>query len=150
MEDVMKVRDVMKSPVRTIERSSTIGDALQKMRNHGIRHLPVLDDQHLVGIISLRDLSNPGLPGRWHQTPWLSGTPVEWVMKSPVITLSASAGLSEAASLMRGRRINCIPILEGDRLVGIITASDLLQLIEDRETESWRPGLGRAVGALQG
>ena len=145
----MKVRDVMKSPVRTIERSGTIGDALQKMRNHAIRHLPVLDDQHLVGIISLRDLSNPGLPGRWHQTPWLSGTPVEWVMKSPVITLSASAPLSEAASLMRGRRINCIPILEGDRLVGIITASDLLQLIEDRETESWRPGLGRAVGALQ-
>lgn len=143
----MKVRDLMKSPVRSIERSETIGDALQKMRNHGIRHLPVLDDQHLVGIISLRDLSNPGLPGRWHQTPWLSGTPVEWVMKSPVITLSANAPLSQAASVMRAQRINCIPVLEGDRLVGIVTASDLLQLIEARETESWRPGLDRAIGA---
>lgn len=146
----MKVRDVMRSPVRTIERSETIGDALQKMRNHAIRHLPVLDDEHLAGIVSLRDLSNPGLPGRWHQTPWLSGTPVEWVMKSPVITLSANAPLSRAASVMRSERINCIPVLEGDRLIGIITASDLLQLIEDRETESWRPGLGRAVGAVEG
>jgi len=146
----MKVRDVMRSPVRSIERSATIGDALQKMRNHSIRHLPVLDDDHVVGIVSLRDLSNPGLPGRWHQTPWLSGTPVEWVMKAPVTTLPANASLSRAASVMRSERINCIPVLEADRLIGILTSSDLLQLIEDRENESWRPGLGRVVSAVEG
>ncbi len=146
----MKVRDVMKSPVRSIERSETIGAALETMRKHGIRHLPVVDDQHLVGIVSIRDLSGPELPGHWHQTPWLSGTPVEWVMKSPVITLSADAPLSKAASVMRGERINCIPVLEGDRLIGIVTASDLMRLIEDRETERWRPGPGRAVGAVEG
>lgn len=146
----MKVRDVMRAPVRSIERSGTIGDALQKMRNHRIRHLPVLADDHLVGIVSLRDLSNPGLPGRWHQTPWLSGTPVEWVMKAPVITLPANASLSKAASVMRNERINCIPVLEADRLIGILTSSDLLQLIEDRENESWRPGLGRVVSAVEG
>ncbi len=146
----MKVRDVMKAPVRSVERSETVGRALEVMHQHRIRHLPVLDDQKLVGILSIRDISKPGLPGRWHEVPWLSGTPVEWVMTSPVTVLPPNASVSSAASLMRDERIDCIPILDAGRLVGIVTSTDLLQLVEDRETETRRPGHGRAIGGMEG
>jgi len=133
----MRVRDVMKSPVQSIGRSDTMSTALQMMQQNGIRHLPVLEDGKLVGIISDRDLRAPDIPGRWHAIPWIDSIAVEWVMSSPVMVLPPDASLSAAANLMHTERIDCAPVLDDGKLVGIITSADLLQVM-GREAEATR------------
>jgi predicted transcriptional regulator len=81
----MRVRDVMKAPVQSVQRSDTMGKALRIMRQHGVRHLPVLEDGKLVRILSDRDLRSPDIPGKWHAIPWGDSVAVDWVMSSPVM-----------------------------------------------------------------
>ncbi len=134
----MRVRDVMKSPVHSIRRSDTMGRALQMMKQQGIRHLPVLEDGKLVGILSDRDLRSPDIPGRWYAVPWTDSVAVEWVMSSPVMVLSPDASISAAASLMHGERIDCAPVVDDGKVVGIITSADLLQILGN-EAEASSP-----------
>jgi acetoin utilization protein AcuB len=128
----------MKSPVQSIHRSDTMGMALQMMRQHGIRHLPVLEDGKLVGILSDRDLRSPDIPGRWHAIPWGDSIAVEWIMSSPVMVVSPDAPVSQAASLMHEERIDCAPVVDNGKLVGIITSSDLLEILENQAEASAR------------
>lgn len=131
----MRVRDLMKAPVQSVERSDTMGKALQMMKQHGIRHLPVLEDGKVIGILSDRDLRSPDIPGRWHAIPWSDSIAVEWVMSAPVLVLSPDASISDAASLMHAERIDCAPVVDNGKLVGIITSSDLLEILgKDAET----------------
>jgi len=131
----MRVRDLMKAPVQSVERSDTMGMALQMMRQQGIRHLPVLEDGKLIGILSDRDLRSPDIPGRWHAIPWSDAIGVEWVMSAPVLVLSPEATISEAARLMHVERIDCAPVIDDGKLVGIVTSSDLLEILgKDAET----------------
>jgi acetoin utilization protein AcuB len=132
----MRVRDVMKWPVHSVRRSDTMGTALRLMRQQGIRHLLVLDEGKLVGILSDRDLRSPEVPGRWHATPWADSLAVESVMSSPVMVLSPDAALSAAARLMHDERIDCAPVVEDETIVGIITSSDLLQILANEEGSS--------------
>ena len=136
----MRVRDLMKSPVHSIRRSDTMSTALQMMQHHGIRHLPVLEDGKLVGIVSDRDLRSPDIPGRWHAVPWSDSIAVEWVMSTPVMVLSPDAPLTAAASLMYKERIDCAPVVDDGKLVGIITSADLLEVLcEQAEAKTLQP-----------
>ncbi len=132
----MRVRDVMKAPVQSVQRSDTMGQALRMMQQHGIRHLPVVEDGKLVGILSDRDLRSPDIPGKWHAIPWADSISVEWVMSSPVMVLPPDAPLSDAASLMHAKRIDCAPVIDDGKLVGIITSSDLLQILGNQAEAS--------------
>ena len=132
----MRVRDVMKWPVHSVRRSDTMGTALRLMRQQGVRHLLVLDEGKLVGILSDRDLRSPEVPGRWHAIPWADSLAVESVMSSPVMVLSPDAALSDAARLMHDERIDCAPVVEDETIVGIITSSDLLQILANEERSS--------------
>jgi len=134
----MRVRDLMKAPVQSVERTDTMGKALQMMKQHGIRHLPVLEDGKVIGILSDRDLRSPDIPGRWHAIPWSDSIAVEWVMSAPVLTLSPNASIPEAASLMHAERIDCAPVLEEEKLIGIITSSDLLEIL-GKDAEAGAP-----------
>jgi len=113
-----------------------MGTALRLMRQQGIRHLLVLDEGKLVGILSDRDLRSPEVPGRWHAIPWADSLAVESVMSSPVMVLSPDAALSDAARLMHDERIDCAPVVEDQTIVGIITSSDLLQILANEEGRS--------------
>ena len=117
---IMRARDLMKAPVQSVERSDTMGTAMQIMRQHGIRHLPVLENGKLIAILSDRDLLSPDIPGRWHKIPWSDTIAVEWVMSAPVLVLSPEATISEAASLMHAERIDCAPVVDDgkDRAAG--------------------------------
>jgi len=134
----MRVRDLMKAPVQSVERTDTMGKALQMMKQHGIRHLPVLEDGKVIGILSDRDLRSPDIPGRWHAIPWSDSIAVEWVMSAPVLILSPNASIPEAASLMHAERIDCAPVLEEEKLIGIITSSDLLEIL-GKDAEAGAP-----------
>jgi acetoin utilization protein AcuB len=123
------VRERMSQPPVTIEDGAYVAAAAALMRSRQIRHLPVIDMRgHLVGMLSDRDLpsvAGPGAAGRADDAR-LRVT-VALVMTRPPVTIEPDADLRTAASLMQERRIGALPVLDGDRLVGIVTECDVLR-----------------------
>lgn len=119
----MRVRDCMSVDVETIDAAAPADAALVRMKLRGIRHLVVLSDRRVSGILSERDLG-----GRRAAT-LTSGRTVGELMSDHTVTIAADATVREAARALRGKNIGCLPVIERDRLVGILTTADLLDLI---------------------
>ena len=122
----MRVQDVMTRQVETIDRQENAQVAFDTMKLKGIRHLVVKTDSELVGVLSQRDL---GVPDEYD---FREKRRVGELMSTRVVTASPNMSVKQAANLMRGRTIGCLPVVkEGypSRLVGIVTVSDLLELL---------------------
>ncbi|GAK00975.1 CBS domain-containing protein [Geomicrobium sp. JCM 19055] len=120
------VRQVMSTPVKTVTADATIDDVLQQSLRFGHSGFPVVDEDHLRGIISVRDANKAHHHGLGH-------APVKGHMTENVITVSANTALEEAETLIIQHDIGRLPIIEDDRLVGILTRSDLLQSLYSRK-----------------
>ncbi len=123
----MLVKDIMKRPVITIGPQATLREAHQLMWERGIRHLPVLDEGRLVGIITDRDIRLATSVLR--PNPLSCDARVYEVMKRPVLTADPLDPVEDAARLMREEKVGCLPVVEGKELVGIITGIDLLDAL---------------------
>jgi acetoin utilization protein AcuB len=122
----MRVQDVMTRQVETIDRQENAQVAFDSMKLKGIRHLVVKSDSELVGVLSQRDLGVPD------QYDFREKHRVAELMTTQVVTARPDMPVKQAANLMRGRKIGCLPVVqEGHRtrLVGIVTVSDLLELL---------------------
>lgn len=124
---MLLVKDSMTREIVTLSPEETVGAALALCRERRIRHLPVLKEGRLVGIVSDRDLraSTPafGDPAR-HAA--LQEILVEEVMARDVVTTLPDYPIEQAANTMRERKIGCLPVVESDELVGILTSSDVM------------------------
>lgn len=128
------VREIMHSPVVVVEPTATIEEAQALMEEHNVRRLPVVDSEgRLVGIVSQGDLReasalkasvNPYAPEATEQ--WLT---VEEVMTPNPLTVTPDTPIWQAAELMIERKIGGLPVMEGGRLVGIVTTSDIMRLV---------------------
>jgi acetoin utilization protein AcuB len=120
----MLVQDIMTSPVVAISPDISLQDAYQTMQEKGIRHLPVLNGKKLVGVITDRDLrlATSALAPK----PFPPGAKVSAVMCKFPFTADPADPVEDAARVMRERKIGCLPVTDGDRLVGIVTGLDLL------------------------
>ncbi len=123
----MLVQDVMQHPVVTVTSSTPIAEAYRTMHDRRIRHLPVVDDDTLTGIVTDRDLRYA--TSRLHPSPVEAEAPVSTIMSDSVITAGPLDPVEEAARLLRARRIGSLPVLDGDSLVGIVTVTNLLDAI---------------------
>lgn len=123
----MLVRDIMRSPVRTVDVTTPLADAYAQLHDHDIRHLPVLDDGALAGIVTDRDLRYA--TSALHPSPFASDARVAEVMTANPVTAAPLDPVEEAAHVMRARRIGALPVVDGDELVGIVTVTDLLDAI---------------------
>jgi acetoin utilization protein AcuB len=114
----MLVLERMTHDPRTIIGKATVRDALEFTKEYQLRHLAVVDSEgSLIGILSEKSL--------------LRAEPddlVEQVMTRPVITVTEYTALEEAARIMVDHKISSLPVMRDDRLVGIITESDLFQI----------------------
>jgi CBS domain-containing protein len=126
----------MTPDVTTLKRNDKLTIADDVMRLGRIRHLPVLDDdgQEVVGILSQRDLFRGSLAralgyGEHAQRKVLDTLVVKEVMTSDVVTTSPDTPLAEAARVMLEKKLGCLPVVEGGRLVGIVTEADFVALI---------------------
>lgn len=129
----MNVERWMKTHPRTIKPRDTIEHARQVMEEHRINQLPVVHDDELVGMITDRDVRDayPSVladPMR-KASPDPHVVKVESVMTQNVLTMTPTDSITGAASLMRRERIGAVPIVQGKRLVGILTRSDLLEAL---------------------
>lgn len=135
----MLVTDWMtRSPV-TISPDAPLREAIRLLRQHRIRHLPVLSKERLCGILSDRDvkLAMPSLEGdyRSEQLREMYDRPVSEIMTKEVLTVAPGDSLIEAARLMRQRKIGCLPVIYNDHLVGILTETDVLDALLSMERE---------------
>jgi CBS domain-containing membrane protein len=133
----MYVRDLMTEDVVAAGRGDSLSAAYQVMLERGFRHLPVTDaDRELVGVLSTRDIATRlGRNARDNlvtQTTVLERFRVADVMSDPVDTVDPDDALALAAEILLERKIGCLPVVEGTRLVGILTESDFVRLVLDQ------------------
>ena len=123
----MLVNEIMHRNPVTVQSSSTLCNAYKLMNEKHIRHLPVLEEETLVGIITDRDLRLA--TSRLAETPFEPTAMVKEIMISPVETTYPTNPVEVATQLMREKEIGCLPVLENEKLLGIITAVDLLDAL---------------------
>jgi acetoin utilization protein AcuB len=129
----MLVAAHMTAEVYSATPETSIGEALSVTRAQRIRHLPVIEDERLVGLVTERDL-RLAAPPAWDADgealrAALTNKKVAEVMVSHVITTAPATPIEEAAKLLYENRIGCLPVIEADRVVGILTESDLLRAL---------------------
>jgi CBS domain-containing protein len=128
------VRDIMRTKPVTIsasERMSTVEDIMTLGR---VRHMPVVQAGRLVGVVSERDLLRASLSVfsehlEDERRAFLHIVAIDEVMSTPPVTIDPEASIEEAALLMARRRIGCLPVLQGDRLIGLLTETDVLRWV---------------------
>jgi CBS domain-containing protein len=132
----MLVRDYMTKNVFTVRFDKKL-IAVREIMNWGhLRHVPVVNASgEVVGIISHRDLLHAALSSvaaaaEVERAHFLSTVPIVQVMKTSVQTISPEETAQQAALLMRRSKIGCLPVMDGGKLVGIISEFDLLGIVE--------------------
>ncbi len=136
--EVILVQDVMTHEVATLERNDRLSTADKVMRLGRIRHMPVLDDGSLVGLVTQRDLFRGALLkalgyGSKAEQTMLDSLSVKEVMATDLVTIEPGATLQEAAGIMVERKIGCLPVVENEKLVGILTEGDFVALVGESE-----------------
>lgn len=128
----MIVEALMTREVRTLKEDDALRDAIALMQRHRIRHIPVTEDDRIVGIVTDRDLkrATPSLLSGINQEKYdkvLVETRVGQVMTRNPYTVTPSMPLKDAAKIFVDRKFGALPVVEEGRLVGIITGIDMLR-----------------------
>jgi acetoin utilization protein AcuB len=129
----MTVQDIMQRGVVTVSPETTLAQLMSLLGRRGIRHLPVLDQGSLAGIISDRDLkgamaSLATTESAANPRSRLDHLTAADIMTRAVITIGPMFPAEEAARVMVTKKISALPVTEGRRLVGIVTDTDVLHL----------------------
>ncbi|MBD3871692.1 MAG: CBS domain-containing protein [Acidobacteria bacterium] len=130
----MKVRDLMSTDLVTLTEDETLTDAQRCMARGRIRHLPVVRDGQLVGLVTHRDLLAASFSifaevEANEQRRVFATVPVVEIMHRDVVTVSPDLGASQAARILLENKYGCLPAVgEGGELLGIVTEADFLRL----------------------
>ncbi len=132
----MIVEEVMVKDLITIGRDQSLHEAQRLMVNHSIRHLPVVEDGTLLGIITESDIRgafidpNPDEPGQ--ATPLEPhNMPISSYMTETPLTVSPETNIEDAALMIYTNKIGAVPVVRGERVVGILSIMDILGLFVD-------------------
>jgi acetoin utilization protein AcuB len=126
----------MTRKVITVSPEDSIAEASKLTKEKGIKHLPVVHGEKLKGILSDRDIKEY-VPTKatsldvYELHYLLAKTKVKEVMKTKVYTTTPDTPIEEAAMLMRDQKIGCLPVIENNRVVGIISDKDIFKVLVD-------------------
>lgn len=129
----MFVGDRMSRPVISVSPETPISDALVMFKKEHIRRAPVMKDGKLVGIVSEKDLLNASPSSAttlsvWEMNYLISKVKVKNVMTKKVVTVNRDTPIEEAARIMADKKIGGLPVVDGERVVGMITETDLFKV----------------------
>lgn len=130
----MFVGERMSRPVISVSPEESINDVLAMFRKEHIRRAPVMKEGKLVGIVSERDLLNASPSSATSLSVWeinylISKVKVKNVMTRKVITVDKDTPIEEAARIMADKKIGGLPVVTGDKVVGMITETDLFRIL---------------------
>lgn len=137
----MIVEEIMKTEIVTVTPTVSIADTMRLMESKKIRHIPVTDaNQQLVGIVTLSDIRDAA-PSIFRANEHLEDLqkPIESIMKKDVITGHPLDFVEEIAALFYEHKIGCLPITNNQKLVGIVTETDILRTLVEL-TGAHQPG----------
>jgi acetoin utilization protein AcuB len=125
------IEDIMTPDPLTLAPTATVGDAYAVMRERGFRHVPISESDLLLGLISMTDIGHLGA-----RVPEVMARPLHEVMTKKLITIKPDATVEKAAVMMASNKINCLLVVTGGKLVGIVTTYDLLDALAKDERDS--------------
>ena len=120
----MNVGEIMTTQVATIGRGDPSEAAFNVMRTQHIRHLVVMDGPEVIGILSDTDLGGD----QWDEVR--AGRSISQLLTPGPVTIGPDTSTEEAAGLMREHAIRCLPVMDAGKLVGIVTATALADLLD--------------------
>lgn len=129
------VGDLMTDRLYTVRPDNDLATVKDLMVEHRIRHIPVVDpEENLVGLVTHRDLLRHSLIEQAEIPPYVEDVVLEQVQAREVMTtnpdtINADTDIREAAQTMLDNKYGCLPVVEGRRLVGILTESDFVRLM---------------------
>jgi acetoin utilization protein AcuB len=127
---MLLVKDSMTREVVVLSPRTTAAEALALCRERRIRHLPVLEEGRLVGIVSDRDLRSAAPAfGDPERASALEKIRISDVMARDVVSAHPDDPIEEAANRMRERKIGCLPVVKYGEMVGIVTSSDVMEAL---------------------
>ncbi|MEZ4337046.1 MAG: CBS domain-containing protein [Sandaracinaceae bacterium] len=133
----INAEELMTVDVVTVSEDTTLAAALQVMQEKGIRHLPVVRGDRLVGMLSDRDLQSLGLRlvvdiESLERLESKLNADVASVMSTNLITVTAISDVSEIIDLFLEEQVGAVPVIEGENLVGIVSYIDVLRGMRER------------------
>ena len=142
----MRVRDVMTRQVVTADLDMPVSSAASLLAQHNISAMPVIGDDHLVGMVSEADLLRREIPRarsrggslrqpRSERQRERLGEPetVADVMTTPVVSVSESTDTADVASLMLDYEVRSVPVVDGGRVTGIVSRGDLIKMLSSHD-----------------
>lgn len=117
----MQIKDVMTDRIAYIGPDASVAQAAQLMQKHNVGSVPVVDQQSVVGIVTDRDIVVRGVA---HGKD-AANTPVSQVMTSEIHSASPEMSLEQAAQIMSEHQVRRLPVVDQNRLVGIVSLGDL-------------------------
>jgi acetoin utilization protein AcuB len=133
-----QVSEIMSRGLITVDKNASLRRARRILDQHRIRHLLVMDGKRLVGIVTDRDLRQAAPSSKSPLTiserqEFMDELKVVEVMSRKLITASPDTTVREAARVMVSEKIGCLPVVNGNQLVGIVTETDLLEMLVREE-----------------
>ena len=130
----MQVREIMSTDIEVVDRNDNLRTVEERMATKQLRHLPVLEQGEVVGIVTQRDLFKAAMSsamgyGEKAQQAYLQSVRVKEIMVYPVVTVAPDTSVAAAADMMMNKGIGCLPVVEDQQLIGIVTKTDLLRCL---------------------
>ena len=130
----MQVREIMSTDIEVVDRNDDLRSVEERMAAKQLRHLPVLEQGEIVGMVTQRDLFKAAMSsamgyGEKAQKAYLQSVRVKEIMVYPVVTVAPDTSVAAAADMIINKGIGCLPVVEGTKLIGMVTKTDLLRCL---------------------
>jgi CBS domain-containing protein len=135
----MSIKEVMTSEVKACEPSAKVVDAAKLMAQEDVGPVPIVEGGRLVGIVTDRDIVVKGVAAGKDMT----STTVGDIASRDLITITPDADMNEALDMMAAKQVRRLPVVEGDRLVGIVAQADIARMGHDKKTGEVVEGISR-------
>ena len=135
MDMMSPISKIMTSNVVTLNRKDSLNTAEMLFKTHKIRHIPVVDKDILLGMLSYSDLLRISFADAVYEDEETVDTVVynmftiEQVMEKKLVSVSSKTTIKEVASILSKKDFRALPITENEKLVGIVTTTDLLNYL---------------------
>tara|TARA_R110000751_G_scaffold278246_1_gene379974 strand:+ start:382 stop:801 length:420 start_codon:yes stop_codon:yes gene_type:complete len=135
MKNIQSVSTIMSTKIITLKKDDDLETAELLFKRHKIRHIPVVKDEAIIGMLSYTDLLRISFADAVDETETeiealvYNMFTIEQVMAKNVITVSSDASIKDVALILAQKEFHALPVVDDDRLVGIVTTTDLINYL---------------------